>query len=315
MQGDRWRQSHRVTRVRRNGRKQRPSFRLSNVGLALWLEPLESRLLLTIPAVISIDRFAPLAASTGTAGVSYQVTFSEAVTNVDASDFAVTNTLSVSTALPVDVTGSGAVYLVNIAGIQGDGQLRLDLVDNDSIQNSSNTPLGDVGAGNGNFQGQTYTIDQVAPFVQSINGTTPANLSTGARSVVYTVIFSEAVTDVDAADFALSLTGTVTANPLVAVDGSDSAYTVQVSDISGSGTLRLRLTDDGSILDSSGNRLVTANAPATFANQAVLTTGFVPIYLTTADVNKDGYTDQIVANFRRRQRGSAAGQRRCYFPE
>ena len=45
----------------------------------------------------------------------------------------------------------------------GDGGLRLDVLDNDSILNASGMPLGGPGAGNGNFTtGEAYTIDKTA---------------------------------------------------------------------------------------------------------------------------------------------------------
>ena len=44
----------------------------------------------------------------------------------------------------------------------GDGTLRLDLVDNDSILDSSGIPLGGAGTGNGDFNtGEAYTISKV----------------------------------------------------------------------------------------------------------------------------------------------------------
>ena len=61
-----------------------------------------------------------------------------------------------------------------------------------------------LGNGNGNFTGQVYTIDTIAPFVQSINRTTPAGPVTNASSVSFTVTFSEAVTGVDPTDFQLA---------------------------------------------------------------------------------------------------------------
>jgi hypothetical protein len=46
----------------------------------------------------------------------------------------------------------------------GSGTIRLDVVDNDTIRDSGNTPLGGSGAGNGGFTaGQVYTIDRTPP--------------------------------------------------------------------------------------------------------------------------------------------------------
>ena len=51
----------------------------------------------------------------------------------------------------------------------------------------------------------------IAPFVESINRSGPAGSTTNASTVTYTVTFSQAVTGVNASDFALALTGTATA--------------------------------------------------------------------------------------------------------
>src|SRR5205823_5652952 len=55
-----------------------------------------------------------------------------------------------------------------------------------------------LNASNGNFTGQTYTLDSTAPFVQSINRANPAGPLTGTTTVSFAVTFSEAVTGVDA---------------------------------------------------------------------------------------------------------------------
>ena len=136
----------------------------------LAVESLEQRLLLTVPAVMSIDRIAPPATLTNAASVTYAVTFTELVTGVDSGDFLVTMTGSLETAMPV-VSGDGSAYVVTINGLQGSGDLRLDLVDDDSVLGpmGSGDSLGGVGIGNGSFQGQTYTVDRVSPFVVSID--------------------------------------------------------------------------------------------------------------------------------------------------
>ena len=220
------------------------------------MESLERRLLLTVPAVVSIDRATPLATETNAASVSYAVTFNESVTAVASGDFLVTTTGSLETATPVIVSGSGSAYTVTVNGIQGSGDLRLDLVDDDSILGplGAGDPLGGVGAGNGSFQGQTYTVDRVSPFVVSINCANPDEPIFSATSVSYTVTFSEPVTMVDPTDFTLVLTGSLTTTTPLTILGSGAVYTVTVDGLTGDGTLGLNLTDDGSILDGAGNQ-------------------------------------------------------------
>src|SRR5205085_7038693 len=62
-----------------------------------------------------------------------------------------------------NVTGSGTTYTVTVTTGTGAGTLGLNLVDNDSITDAATNPLGGAGAGNGNFTGQTYTINGAAP--------------------------------------------------------------------------------------------------------------------------------------------------------
>lgn len=92
------------------------------------------------------------------ASVRFTVTFSKEVTGVDQADFTLSapglTGASIST-----VSGSGATYLVTVNTGAGAGTLRLEVVDNDSIRDAGDTPLGGVGAGNGNFAaGESYTV-------------------------------------------------------------------------------------------------------------------------------------------------------------
>ncbi|PYS23626.1 MAG: hypothetical protein DMF72_08740 [Acidobacteria bacterium] len=100
--------------------------------------------------------------------VHFTVVFTNSVTGVDASDFVVTTTGSLSDAVVTNITGSGTTYTVTVGNYIGSGTLRLDVVDDDSI-NDGSLPLGGSGLGNGNFTaGEIYTIngaDITTPFV------------------------------------------------------------------------------------------------------------------------------------------------------
>ena len=110
----------------------------------------------TPPTVTSIARAStnPSAA----ASVDFTVTFSESVTGVNAADFSITQSGLTGTAI-TNVSGSGSVYTVTVSPGTGSGTLRLDLIDNDSIQDLAGNPLGGTGINNGNFStGEVYTI-------------------------------------------------------------------------------------------------------------------------------------------------------------
>jgi glucose/arabinose dehydrogenase len=110
------------------------------------------------PTVTSIVRTTP--SPYNQQSVGFTVTFSEAVTGVDASDFSLTTSglsgMSVST-----ISGSNSVYTVTVDTGSGNGTIRLDVVDDDTITDMALNPLAGSGAGNGNFNsGETYNINR-----------------------------------------------------------------------------------------------------------------------------------------------------------
>lgn len=107
------------------------------------------------PTVVSIKRADPNPSSALL--VNFTVTFSEAVSGVDVSDFTLT-TSGLTGAAVLSVNGSGAVYTVAVrSGAQsGSGTLRLDVPLSASAIDSTGNPL----AGRPYTGGQTYTINQ-----------------------------------------------------------------------------------------------------------------------------------------------------------
>jgi hypothetical protein len=113
----------------------------------------------TPPSVASITRAS--ASPTSAASVNFTVSFSEAVTGVDGSDFTLTTT-GVSGSAVSGFSGSGSVYTVSVSTGNNSGTIRLDV-------NSSGTGIVDANSNpfSGGFtSGQTYTINknQTATF-------------------------------------------------------------------------------------------------------------------------------------------------------
>lgn len=109
------------------------------------------------PTVSSITRVNPT--PTALASVSWTVTFSENVTGVDASDFALAQAYGMSGALITGVTPvSGTVYTVTASTGIGNGTLGLNLVDDNSIADAVLNPLGGAVVGDGNFSGEVYDV-------------------------------------------------------------------------------------------------------------------------------------------------------------
>jgi hypothetical protein len=171
----------------------------------------------TPPTVSSIVRAG--GSPTGASSVSWTVTFSEIVNGVNSTDFALVPGGAVGGAAITSVTGGGTTWTVTAGTGTGDGTLGLNLVDNDTILDQAGNPLGGVGAGNGSFTGQVYSIVKVASF----NAVEPgANAATGK---IFTKIAGQ--------DFALDI---------IALDASNAVsttftgtVTVEVVDASGGG--------------------------------------------------------------------------------
>lgn len=109
------------------------------------------------PVVVAISRSS--ANPTSAVVVSYTVTFNQDVIGVDESDFSLTTSGNQASASISAVSGSGAVWTVQVNTAPGVGDITLNLVDDDSIS-ALGVPLGGVGTGDGNFTGQTYNVNR-----------------------------------------------------------------------------------------------------------------------------------------------------------
>lgn len=199
----------------------------------------------TPPKVLSSVRANPNPSAAST--VDFTVTFSEAVSGVNLSDFgfSITDLTGVSI---TNVTGSGTTRTVTVNTGSGSGTVRLTVFDDNSIVDASGNPLG------GAFTtGETYTIDRDAPIV---TGTSCNNSATPTpASISFLVSFTETVTGVDVADFSLNATG-VTGASITGVSGSGNSRFVTINTGSGNGTLRLDVPAGVTITDTAGNTLI-----------------------------------------------------------
>ncbi len=118
----------------------------------------------TLPRVISSTRVNPSPANL--ASVDFTVTFSEPVTGVDNNDFTLTKTGSVSGMTVSGVSGTDSVYTVTVNTGNGNGTIRLNVIDNNSIFDAALNPLGGAVVGDGDFvTGDIYTIIKSATFI------------------------------------------------------------------------------------------------------------------------------------------------------
>ncbi len=206
----------------------------------------------TLPIVVGILLVDPNL--TGAETVHFTVNFSKEVSGVDAGDFALVTTGGILGATVGDVSGFGTTYTVTVATGAGNGTLRLEVMDNDSIMDATVNPLGGVGAGNGNFTASgVYMIDKTAPTIISSLRTDPN--PTISETVHFVMTFSEAVSGVDASDFRLTTTDGLSGVSITGLSGSANMYTITIATGSGVGTLRLDLVDDDSVMDTLGHPL------------------------------------------------------------
>jgi hypothetical protein len=106
------------------------------------------------PYVSRVTRLDPN--PTQAANIRFLVTFNKTVSGVGINDFKLT-TAGVTGASLTSVSGSGMSYTVTVSTGMGNGSIRLDVVDDDSIKDGSNSPLGGAGVGNGSYSsGEKY---------------------------------------------------------------------------------------------------------------------------------------------------------------
>ena len=216
----------------------------------------------TAPTVTSVERHDGTSAQaehTNADSVTFRVTFSEDVENVDTADFAASGTTATASA----VTGNAAQYVVTVSGGNlgsYNGAVGLTFASGGNIADAAGNALTTTLPTGTNYE--TYTLDNTAPTVVSVerhDGTSAQAADTNADSVTFRVTFSEDVENVDTADFAASGT-TATASAVDAVSGNAAQYVVTVSggDLgSYNGAVGLTFASGGNIADAAGNALTT----------------------------------------------------------
>jgi hypothetical protein len=213
------------------------------------------------PSVSSIVRSGGASSTVASAAtsISYTVTFSEAVTGVDAGDFSLSASGTASGRI-ANVTGSGTTYTVVVDTLSGEGTLRLDL-------NGSGTGIrngGSIDIVGGYTSGAGYTLDHTAPAAPS----TP---------------------DMSAAtDTGISSTDNITRNTTPVFSGTaESGTTVTLYDTDGTTVLGTTTATGGSwsitsSALSAGAHTITAKATDAAGNTSAASSGLNVIIDTTA---------------------------------
>ncbi len=131
------------------------------------------------PVSVMVDNTVPIVISSIRAGlnpvnttsVDFTVTFSEFVGGVDTTgpvfdDFILSSSVGISGASVMEVVGSNASYTVTVNTGSGNGTIRLDVADDNSIVDIALNPLGGAEVGDGDFMdGEVYSVIKSATFV------------------------------------------------------------------------------------------------------------------------------------------------------
>ena len=139
--------------------------------------------------------------------LTFRVTFSESVENVDKTDFAVTASTATVSSVTL-VPGEAAQYIVTVSGgnlADYDGNVRLAFAERQDIADAPGNALTDTSPSGVN---QGYLLDNTPPTVVSVqrddgNGNDPGE-HTNADTVQFRVTFSEPVKRAGRADFAVT---------------------------------------------------------------------------------------------------------------
>ena len=209
-----------------------------------------SRTFDTLAPTVTLNQAAGQADPTSTS-ISFTVTFDEPVNGFgdSAADVNLSGTAGVATAVVTEIApNDGTTYNVGASGMTVSGTVIASIPAGAALDEAGN----DNSASTSTDNTVTFIADAVSPQVSSVDRAD--SNPTSAASVDFTVTFSEDVTGVDLPDFTLTTTGVSGAN-VDSVSGSGAVYTVTVNTGTDSGTIRLDVIDNGTILDGASNPL------------------------------------------------------------
>ena len=213
----------------------------------------------TAPRVASIVRETPTSSPTNADSLTWRVTFSEAVSNVDAADFVVSGTTATVTAVAAvsgvtgayDVTASGG----NLAGVSA--TVGLAIASSHNIEDGASNALSNTAPTGTNDN--SYVLDNAAPSV-TISGVPSA--SNAPFTATFT--FSEAVTGFAVGD--ITLTNASVSNFTAT---STTVYTALVTPTA-SGTVTVNVPANAA-QDAAGNGNTAASLATTIYTPPAIT--------------------------------------------
>ena len=179
---------------------------------------------------LTVDDPSVTEGDTGTANLTFTVTLAPASSQTVTVDYATSNGSATVGSDYTAATGtltfnpSVTTQTVSIV-VSGDAVIEPDETVVLTLSNPSNATIGDATGTGAITTDDVQPADTTAPTLEMVNRSTPADERTNADSLTWLLDFSEAVVDLDAADFAV--TGSTAG--VTGVSGSGELYQVTVS--------------------------------------------------------------------------------------
>ncbi|OYW80932.1 MAG: hypothetical protein B7Z27_02905, partial [Sphingobacteriia bacterium 32-37-4] len=235
-------------------------------------------------SVSSITRKSPTTAATNANNVIYNIAFSANVTGVDASDFTLNATGTVTGTIASVTTVSAASYDVTVNTISGDGTLRLDV-------NASGTGIVDESSNaitSGFTSGEIYTFDHTNPALSAVtiasNNTKPA-LAKTANTITLNFTAAESITNIQASIAGQSVTTTDLGNnnysasyQMISTDTEGVIpFAIEFKDLAGNTGTTVSTTTDAKTVtfDKTAPTLTTVAFTSNGTNNSIAKTGSI----------------------------------------
>ena len=266
------------SRLRPRSRSRIRCLRLQRLGV---LESLETRCVFAVDAYPYVVSFDPVLVNSSI--ITYALEFSEPVTGVGQADFTQVTTGTASGLSPLSVVGNGRLYTVSVTGIDGNGTLRLKLIDDGTIRDGNGNRLTSLGAAPRFFDQQNRVVD----FVPGSMATADLNADLNGDVIVASlnnnsieVLFGNA-----SDSFGLRNTFASIGNPL----------SVAIGDTTGNGKTDLIVLGGSSLLS-----VMVGAGDGTFGagqsiDLSVNNLVGIPTSLAAGDLNGDTILDLVIA--------------------
>ncbi len=229
----------------------------------------------TVPTVV-VDISGTMTDPTTATSIVFDIVFSEAVTGFtdNVADVTIGGTAG-ATSAAIATTGNPAEYTVTITGMINSGTVSLQIPANATI------PIGGSGTATSALSNLSSIVFDTTPTVTIEQGSGMSD-PTAVTSIVFDVVFSEAVTNFDDNANDVDISGTAGATSAsIAATGDPSIYTVTITGMTGAGTVIASIPASAANAQGGSG---SATAASTSTDNSITFTSVVP----TVTINQVG---------------------------